>query len=68
MALGAGVHERVVTGGGKTSSKLPQIRAVNTVLSNLKTALTGIYRAVKFAKYAHRCLAEVQYWFHRRSL
>ena len=62
----AGVHERVVTGGGKASVKLPQFQAVNTVLSNLKTAMAGTYHAVKFAKYAHRYLAEVQYRFNRR--
>jgi ribosomal protein L37AE/L43A len=62
----AGVHERVVTGGGKASVKLPQFQAVNTVLSNLKTAIMGTYHALKFKKYAHRYLAEVQYRFNRR--
>src|SRR2546423_4251079 len=67
MALeGAGVHERVITGSGKASVKLPQFQAVNTVLSNLKTAMAGTYHAVKIAKYAHRYLAEVQYRFNRR--
>jgi ribosomal protein L37AE/L43A len=65
-AEGAGVHERIVTGGGKASVKLPQFKAVNTVLSNLKTAMAGTYHAVKIAKYAHRYLAEVQYRFNRR--
>ena len=60
------MHERHVTGGGRASVKLPQFQAVNTVLSNLKTALAGTYHAVKFAKYAHRYLAEVQYRFNRR--
>jgi hypothetical protein len=60
------VHDRTVTGGGKASVKLPQFNAVNTLLGNLKTALTGTYHAVKFAKYAHRYLAEVQYRFDRR--
>lgn len=60
------VHERTVTGGGKASVKLPQFRAVNTVLSNLMTAMAGTYHAIKFAKYAHRYLAEVQYRFNRR--
>jgi hypothetical protein len=32
----------------------------------LKTALAGTYHAVKFAKYAHRYLAEFQYRFNRR--
>lgn len=62
----AGVHERVVTGGGKAAVKLPQFRAVNTVLSNLKTGLSGTYHAFKFAKYAHRYLGEFQYRFNRR--
>jgi transposase-like protein len=65
-AEGAGVHKRIVTGGGKASTKLAQFQAVNTVLSNLKTAMAGTYHAVKFAKYAHRYLAEVQYRFNRR--
>jgi hypothetical protein len=43
---------------GKASVKLPQFRAVNTVLSNLKTALCGTYRAFDFVKYAPRYLAE----------
>lgn len=60
------VHDRTVTGGGKASVQLEQFRAVNTVLGNLKTALTGTYHAVRFAKYASRYLAEVQYRFNRR--
>lgn len=65
-AQAAGVHERIVTGGGKASVKLPQFHAVNTVLSNLTTAMAGTYHAIKFAQYAHRYLAEVQYRFNRR--
>jgi ribosomal protein L37AE/L43A len=60
------VHRRTVTGGGKEAVELRQFRAVNTVLGNFKTALSGTYHAVKFAKYAHRYLAEVQYRFNRR--
>ena len=59
-------HERVVTGGGKASTKLPQFKAVNTFLGNLKRALGGTYHAFDFAKYAHRYLAEAQYRFNRR--
>ena len=59
-------HERIVTGGGKASVKLPQFKAVNTLLGNLKTAITGTYHAFDFAKYAHRYLAEFQYRFNRR--
>jgi ribosomal protein L37AE/L43A len=59
-------HERIVTGGGKASVKLPQFRAVNTLLGNLKTAISGTYHAFAFAKYAHRYLAEFQYRFNCR--
>ena len=59
-------HQAIVTGGGKARVELPEFKAVNTVLSNLKTALSGTYHAVKFAEYAHRYLAEVQYRFNRR--
>ena len=54
VAEHAGVHERVVTGGGKASVKLKQFRAVNTAIGNLKTAMSGTYHAIKFAKYGHR--------------
>jgi ribosomal protein L37AE/L43A len=64
-AAGA-AHGRTVTGGGPSSVKLEQFRAVNTFLGNLKTAYSGTYHSFDFAKYAHRYLAEVQYRFNRR--
>ena len=39
---------------------------VNTVLSNVKTAIEGTYHSFDFAKYIKRYLAEVQYRFNRR--
>lgn len=59
-------HDRTVTGGGPRSVELESHRAVNAVLGNLKTAMSGTYHAIKFARYAHRYLAEVQYRFNRR--
>jgi transposase-like protein len=59
-------HQRVLTGGGKASVELPQLKAVNTLLGNLKSAIRGTYHAFGFAKYAHRYLAEFQYRFNRR--
>ena len=64
-SIGA-VHDRTVTGGGAACVKLPQFKAINTVLGNLKRALGGTYHAFDFAKYAHRYLAEAQYRFNRR--
>jgi ribosomal protein L37AE/L43A len=59
-------HKPTVTGRDKASTKLPQFKAINTLLGNLKTALSGTYHAFDFAKYAHRYLAEAQYRFNRR--
>lgn len=59
-------HEPIVTGSGKQACEIPQLKAINTVLSNLKTAITGTYHAFKFWKYADRYLAEFQYRFNRR--
>jgi transposase-like protein len=64
-SLGAS-HDRTVTGGGKASVEMEQFRCVNTLISNIKTALSGTYHAVRFAKYAYRYLAEAQFRFNRR--
>jgi transposase-like protein len=59
-------HHRFILGSGRASAQHPEFRWVNTLLSNLKTALSGTYHAFKFWKYAHRYLAEFQYRFNRR--
>jgi hypothetical protein len=59
-------HQRIVTRSGKAAVRLPQFKAVNTLLGNLKTAITGTYHAFDFTKYAHRYLAEFQFRFNRR--
>lgn len=59
-------HLPIITGSGPMAAKHPQFRWVNTLLSNLKTAISGTYHAVKFQKYAQRYLAEAQYRFNRR--
>jgi hypothetical protein len=59
-------HRPIVTGGGKQSCEIPQLKAINTVIGNLKTAITGTYHAFKFGKYTERYLAEYQYRFNRR--
>lgn len=64
-SLGA-AHEREITGGGKASVLNEKFRALNTLIGNLKTALSGTYHAIKFPKYAQRYLAEVQFRFNRR--
>ena len=63
--VGAG-RERLVTGGGETSTKLPRLDAINTYLGNLERSLSGTYHAFDFVKYAHRYLAEASCRFNRR--
>jgi transposase-like protein len=66
-AAGAEVaaHGVIIVGHHK-SSDLEPFRWVNTFISNLKTAITGTYHHVDFAKYRHRYLAEAQYRVNRR--
>jgi len=59
-------HERHVTGGGAASAAHPSFLAINTLLGNIKTSLSGTYHAFGFEKYADRYLAQVQYLFNRR--
>lgn len=59
-------HTPIVVGSGRQSVERAQFRCVNTVISNLKTAISGTYYSFKFNKYIRRYLAEVQYRFNRR--
>ena len=61
------IHEqRIVSGGNVPAQKMPALRWVNTLIGNLKTAITGTFKPVR-RKYAPRYLAEFQYRFNRRS-
>lgn len=66
VSADAGVHERVVVSAGNASAAYARFNAVSTAQSNLKTAISGAYHSIRFAKYAHRYLAEFQYRFNRR--
>ncbi|MCP3668889.1 MAG: transposase [Gammaproteobacteria bacterium] len=59
-------HESIITGSGRKAVKKPEFHWVNTVLGDLKTALSGTYHGFKFKKYGGRYLAEFQYRFNRR--
>ena len=45
---------------------MPQFHWVNTVLVNLKTAISGAHKAFNFCKYAGRYLGAFSYRFNRR--
>lgn len=59
-------NHAIKTGSGRAAVLHPDFRNFNTVLGNLKTAITGTYHAFDFVRYAHRYLAEAQYRFNRR--
>lgn len=59
-------HRPCVVGTGRRRTDMQRFDWVNTILSNLKTSISGTYHAFKFFKYIHRYLAEVQYRFNRR--
>lgn len=51
---------------GKAGCEVEPFAWLNTILGNLKTALSGTHHAFNFGKYAHRYLADVQYRLNRR--
>lgn len=59
------LHIPIVTGGGKSSARQPAFKWVNTVLGNIKNAITGTYHSVS-RKHVPRYLAEFEYRFNRR--
>src|ERR1039457_6410125 len=59
-------HQREVVGKERKSTSMECFSWINTVLGNLKNAISGTYHAFDFEKYAHRYLGEFQYRFNRR--
>ena len=62
----AGCTHRVEVVGQRKPRDLPQFKWVNTVLGNLKTMLSGAYKAFKYTKYADHYLGAFAYRFNRR--
>lgn len=60
------IHQREVVGKERKSTDMHCFSWINTVLGNLRNAITGTYHAFDFEKYAHRYLGEFQYRFNRR--
>jgi hypothetical protein len=59
-------HDPQIVGTKRKSTDMDCFAWVNTLLSNIKTAITGTYHGFKFDKYARRYLSEAQYRFNRR--
>lgn len=62
----AGCTHRVEIVGERKPKDLPQFKWVNTVLGNLKTMMSGAYKAVVYGKYADHYLGAFAYRFNRR--
>ena len=58
-------YEAIKTGSGPAAARVPAFKWVNTVLGNIKAAITGTYRAVR-GKYVPRYIAEFEYLFNGR--
>ena len=58
-------HIRIVMKKDETTGEKPYFKWVNTIIGNVKSALTGTYRSSR-AGYATRYLAEFQYRINRR--
>src|SRR5215218_2158901 len=59
------IHERHVTGSGRTAARHPAFRWANTVLANVKNSLLATHRAVA-AKHLPRYLGAFAWPFNRR--
>ena len=59
-------HSVCVTGGGREAAEKATFKWVNTMLGNIKSALSGTYRHCS-AKHAQSYLAEFEYRFNRRD-
>jgi len=62
----AGCEHTFIVTGGRHPDQLPEFRWINTVLSNLKTSLSGTFHAFNFAKYGKRYLGAFCFRFNRR--
>ena len=57
-------HIAVVTGSGPAAARHPSFKWVNTLLGNIKTAITGTYRSIR-KKHIVRYLAEFEWRFQQ---
>ncbi|MEZ5842778.1 MAG: IS1595 family transposase [Hyphomicrobiaceae bacterium] len=59
------IHVALPTGSGRRAARHPAFRWINTVLGNIKSAITGTYRAIR-KKHLVRYLAEFEWRFNNR--
>jgi hypothetical protein len=65
LAEAGATHTALIVAQLGHAEKLPQFKCVNTMLGNIKSAITGTYLAVR--KHADRTLAEFEWRFNHRD-
>jgi ISXO2-like transposase domain len=58
-------HQLIITQSGRRAALTLAFTWVNTTLANIKSAITGTYRAIHH-KHVPRSLTELEYRFNRR--
>lgn len=59
-------HTVLVTSKAKKEDIETTFKWVNTILSNVKTSISGTFHSLKFEKYGYRYLADLQFRLNRR--
>ena len=59
-------HTVLVTSKAKKEEVESTFKWVNTILSNVKTSISGTFHSLKFKKYGFRYLADLQFRLNRR--
>ena len=61
-----GEHRVLVTSRARQSEVDAVFKWVNTILSNVKSSISGTFHSIKFAKYGFRYLADLEFRLNRR--
>ena len=61
-----GEHSVLVTSRAKKEEVEAVFKWVNTILSNVKTSISGTFHSIDFGKYGFRYLADIQFRLNRR--
>jgi transposase-like protein len=64
--IAAGCNHTSIVTGGRHPKDVPEFRWINTILSNLKTSLSGTFHSFNFAKYGKRYLGAFCFRLNRR--
>ena len=61
-----GEHSKLITSRAKKEDVDASFKWVNTILSNIKTSISGTFHSLNFGKYGFRYLADLEFRLNRR--